>query len=204
MNQELTRQNAQELAQLMNSIEHNKIEQISKLIKEKIYNSETKLKTGKKLLICGNGGSAAQADHMMGELIGRYKGDRTPFPCLNLSSSSATTTCISNDYGSEYIFTRAIEALGEEGDILLALTTSGYSKNITEAVAKAKEMGITTICLLGKKREPKHPYQKSVHGVADYEIEIPSLSTARTQECHIFILHSICDYLEKNSLENKD
>ncbi|NCO11305.1 hypothetical protein CO038_03100 [Candidatus Pacearchaeota archaeon CG_4_9_14_0_2_um_filter_39_13] len=202
MNQDVTKQNASQLIQVISTIDHRKIEEIAKLIKSTIYNPVTRQKTGRKLLICGNGGSAAQADHMMGELIGRYKDDRTPFPCLNLAASAATTTCITNDYGGDYIFTRNLEALGEEGDILMVLTTSGYSKNIMEAVTKAKELGIKTVSLLGQKRDPKHPYQKAVHGLADYEIEIPSLSTARTQEAHIFILHSICDYLEKFSLEN--
>jgi len=195
MDQKKIENNAKELARITSEIDYSKIEQISKLIKSRIYNPATKIKTGKKLIVCGNGGSAAQADHMMGELIGRYKDDRTPFPCLNLSASEATSTCISNDYGQEEIFKRSLEALGDGGDILLVLTTSGHSKNVREAVKKAKQMGITTIALLGKDGGP-------LKGQADYEIIINSQSTARIQEGHLFILHSICDYLEKWSLEN--
>ncbi len=195
MNQDITKQNAQELTKTISQIDHQKIEQIAKLIKNTIYNSETKTKTGKKLILCGNGGSASQADHMMGELIGRYKEDRTPFPCLNLAASSSTSTCISNDYGQEHIFRRALEALGEKDDILIALTTSGYSKNVNSAVEQAKKMGIKVISLLGKDGGP-------LKGQGDYEIIIPSNSTARIQECHIFILHCICDYLEKWALES--
>lgn len=195
MNQETTKKNASELAEIMSSLDHEKIEIIARLIKTRIYNPGTKIKTGKKLILCGNGGSAAQADHMMGELIGRYKEDRTPFPCLNLAASSATSTCISNDYGQEHVFKRALEALGDGGDIMIALTTSGCSKNINEAVKQAKKMGITVVTLLGKDGGP-------LKGHGDYEIIIPSQSTARIQEAHMFILHSICDYLEKFALEN--
>lgn len=195
MNQDITRKNSEELQKIISSMDHEKIENIAKLIKSRIYDHGSKIKTGKKLILCGNGGSAAEADHMMGELIGRYKDDRTPFPCLNLAASGATSTCISNDYGQEVIFKRTLEALGEEGDILVALTTSGYSKNVNEAVKKAKDMGITVITLLGKDGGP-------LKGHGDYEIIIPSNSTARIQEAHLFILHCICDYLEKFSLEN--
>ncbi|OIO42104.1 hypothetical protein AUJ63_04120 [Candidatus Pacearchaeota archaeon CG1_02_35_32] len=185
-------------------MEHHKIEEIARLIRTRIYNPATRIKSGKKLLVCGNGGSAAQAEHLMAELVGRYKDDRIPFPCLSLAGCAATQTCISNDYGQEFMFSRSLEALGEDGDILIALTTSGYSENVLRTVKKAKELGITTIALLGKKRDPRTPDQEALHGLADYEIEIPSLSTARTQEVHLFIIHAICDYLEKWALENSN
>lgn len=185
--------NLQELSSLTSSLDKEKLQQISLVIKNTIYDSKEKKPTGKKVFICGNGGSAAEADHFMGELVGRYKANRIAFPCICLNTSTASLTCISNDFGYDTIFERQLEALGKEGDILIGLTTSGNSPNIIKAMEKAKQLGMITIALLGKDGG-------KLRSKTDHEIIIPSQSTARIQEMHLFIIHSICDYLEPQEL----
>ena len=140
------------------------------------------LRSGGKVLTCGNGGSAADASHMSEELVGRYKGERKSLPAVCLSSDGPLLTCIGNDYGFDSVFSRQVEGLGRPGDVLVVFSTSGNSENIRRALAAAKERGIKTISLLGKDGG-------KCRGLADHEIIIPSAVGARIQEIHTFVMH---------------
>ena len=147
---------------------------------------------------CGNGGSASDSQHLAGELIGRFEGDRKPLKSLALNADSAVMTCIINDFGYEQVFARQIKALGSKGDVLVGISTSGNSKNIIEAFKQANQMGIVTIGLLGKKGGDASKIVKQ-------SVIIPSDSTARIQEMHILIGHILCDLIEEElNLKNKE
>ncbi len=145
-------------------------------------------RSGGKLICFGNGGSASQASHMVGELIGRFKSNRRPLPAVSLSSDPAAVTCISNDFGYDSLFERQAEALAEKGDIALGLTTSGKSENVLRALATAKGNGAVTIALCGEKGLSR--------GSADYVLSVPSGLTAHIQEVHLMILHTMCVAVE--------
>ena len=139
---------------------------------------------------CGNGGSASDSQHLAGELVGRFVGDRKPLKSIALTSDSAVMTCIVNDYGYKHIFSRQIEALGNEGDILIGISTSGNSENVVHAFEVAKHKGIITIGLLGKGGGKSS-------ALVCQSIIVPSKSTARVQEMHILIGHILCDLIEE-------
>ena len=147
------------------------------------------LEKGGTIFWCGNGGSASDSQHLAGELVGRFNGNRRPLKSIALTADSAVTTCIVNDYGYKHIFSRQIEALGCKGDVLVGISTSGNSKNVLNAFEAASNNGVTTIGLLGKGG-----------GVAKSLVEesiiIPSNTTARIQEMHILIGHILCDLIE--------
>lgn len=145
-------------------------------------------RTGGKLICFGNGGSASQASHMVGEMVGRYKSNRRALPAISLSSDPAAVTCISNDFGYESLFERQMQALANKGDVALGLTTSGGSENVLRALAAAKKSGAVTIALCGEKGLAR--------GDADYILSVPSVSTAHIQEVHLMILHSMCVAIE--------
>ena len=147
------------------------------------------LKNGNKILLAGNGGSATQASHIAAEFTGRYKLERKGLPAIALTTDLAVVTSIANDYGFDAVFEREIEALGNNGDILIALTTSGNSPNIIRAVEKAKKIKIKVIGLLGKDGG-------KIKNASDIEIIIPSDNTPRIQEAHLTILHIICELVE--------
>lgn len=146
-------------------------------------------KNGGKVFSAGNGGSHCDAMHFAEELTGRYQKDRRPLGALALGDSSHVT-CVSNDYGFNYIFSRQLEALGRKGDVLLALSTSGNSANILEALKKANEMGITSVALLGKDGG-------KAKEMADLSIIIPASSSERIQEMHIKIIHTSIEIVER-------
>ncbi|MDQ6717769.1 MAG: SIS domain-containing protein [Gemmatimonadota bacterium] len=146
------------------------------------------LRSGGKLICFGNGGSASQASHMVGELIGRYKSNRRPLPAVSLASDPAAVTCISNDFGYDSLFERQTEALASKGDVALGLTTSGRSENVLRALAAAKKNGATTIALCGEKGLSR--------GDADHVIAVPSGITAHIQEVHLMVLHTMCIAVE--------
>ena len=148
------------------------------------------LGNGNTIFWCGNGGSASDAQHLAGELIGRFKGDRKPLKSISLNSDSAVMTCIVNDYGYEYIFSRQIEALGSKGDVLIGISTSGRSENVNNALRVANENELHTVGLLGKEGGA------ALH-VASHAIVVPSQSTARIQEMHITIGHILCELIEE-------
>jgi len=159
------------------------IEQAANLIADAFKNNN-------KILIAGNGGSASQATHIAAEFTGRYKIKRKGMPAISLASDLSAITAISNDYGFDSVFERQVEALGNEGDILITLSTSGNSPNIIKAVEKAKKSGIGVITLLGKDGG-------KLKNKSDVEIIIPSNNTPRIQEAHLMILHIICELVEK-------
>ncbi len=147
------------------------------------------LNRGGKLLICGNGGSAAQAQHLAGELLGRYKSDRRPLAAITLAVDAAVLTCIANDYRFEEIFSRQVRGLGRPGDVLIALTTSGRSPDVLEALRTAREMGMETIAFLGGDGGPALP-------LSDYALVVGHSDTARIQEGHQFLMHCFMDLIE--------
>lgn len=146
------------------------------------------LKNGNKVLVFGNGGSAAEAQHFTGELVGRYKAERDPLPAVALSTDTSVVTCIGNDYGYDDIFARQMRALAQPGDVAVGLTTSGRSANVLRAFAAAREKGATTIALTGK---------NGVQGTeVDYPVAIPSSVTRSIQEEHLAIIHTWCDAID--------
>jgi phosphoheptose isomerase len=147
------------------------------------------LTSGGKLLVCGNGGSAADAADFCTELACRFERDRRPYPALNLSQGGSLLTATANDYGFEEIFARQVLAFGKPGDVLVAISTSGKSKNVRRALEQAKQSQLKTIALLG--RDGGLSAQ-----IADVDLVVPGDSTARIQEAHKFILHVICETLE--------
>lgn len=147
------------------------------------------LRGGHKLLACGNGGSACEAQHLAGELMGRYKVDRIALPAIAMTADSAVLTCIGNDYRFEDIFARQVEALGQPGDVLVAFTTSGNSGNILRALEAARKSGLTSIAFLGRDGGAAAP-------LADCTLIVPHMDTARVQEGHQFLMHSLMDSIE--------
>jgi phosphoheptose isomerase len=147
------------------------------------------LTSGKKVLACGNGGSAADAADFCTELACRFVEDRRPYPALNLSQGGSLITATGNDYGFEEVFARQIRAFGNSGDVLIATTTTGKSKNIRRAIEEAQAGKLRTISLLGRDGG-------SSAGMADVDLIIKGDSTARIQEAHKFILHVICEICE--------
>ena len=147
------------------------------------------LTSGKKVLACGNGGSAADAADFCTELACRFVEDRRPYPALNLSQGGSLITATGNDYGFEEIFARQVRAFGTSGDVLIAISTSGKSKNIRRAIEEARSRKLKTIGLLGRDGRP-------TAGIADVDLIVNSDSTARIQEAHKFILHVICEICE--------
>lgn len=144
----------------------------------------------KKILIAGNGGSAADAQHFAAELVGRYGFDRPSLPSLALTTDSSNLTAIGNDYGYEYVFSRQLEGLAQEGDLFIGISTSGNSQNVINAFIAAKERGVTTVALVGRDGG-------KMAAMADYAIIVPSNATPRIQESHLLIEHMICDIIEK-------
>lgn len=145
--------------------------------------------SGNKVLICGNGGSNCDALHFAEEFTGRFRKNRKALPAISLSDSSHIT-CVGNDYGFDYIFSRGVEAYGKEGDMFIGISTSGNSANVIKAVEVAKEMGLKTCVLLGKDGG-------KLKGMCDYEFIIPGDTSDRIQEIHMMILHIIIEGVEK-------
>jgi len=146
-------------------------------------------KSGGKLLVCGNGGSAADAQHMAAELVGRYMKERRALPAIALTTNTSTLTAIGNDYGFERVFSRQVEALAEKGDMVLAISTSGNSPNVVAALEAARAKGAFAAALVGAK-------QCRLDKAANLSIKVPSESTPRIQEMHMLLIHSICEMVE--------
>lgn len=151
------------------------------------------LKKGGKILLCGNGGSAADAQHIAGELVVRLKpaSKRKALPAIALTVNPSILTAASNDFGFERVFSRQVEALGRKGDCLLALSTSGESPNVNFTIKTARKLGLKTLALSGKSGG-------EMSRLADFSIIIPSFETQRIQEVHMLIGHIICDLIERN------
>ena len=152
--------------------------------------AENTLKNGKKIIFVGNGGSAADAQHLAAELVVRYKRDREPFSAIALTTDTSALTAGSNDFGFERVFEIQLRALGNKGDLLIAITTSGRSPNVLNALKAAKEMGITAAALSGQNGG-------ELVGLSKPLILVPSNNTARIQEAHIVLGHMMCDVLEQ-------
>jgi D-sedoheptulose 7-phosphate isomerase len=147
---------------------------------------------GNKILVCGNGGSAAEAQHLVGELMGRYKRSRRALAAVALNADSTLLTCIGNDFSFEDAYARQVEGLGNAGDLLIVFTTSGNSPNILRAMAAAREMQVQTIAFLGKDGGQALP-------LADCSLLVAHSDTARIQEGHNFLMHCLMDAIEAHS-----
>ena len=144
---------------------------------------------GRKLLVCGNGGSAADASHFATEFLCRFMGDRRPYPALSLTSEGSLMTAVGNDYAFEEVFARQVWGLGEKGDIVVVFTTSGKSRNVLRALEEANRKGLQSIAFLGK----DGGFTK---GVATVDLLVPGTVTARIQEGHKLLLHILCEIVE--------
>lgn len=147
------------------------------------------LQAGKKLLICGNGGSAAEAQHFSTELVGRYFKNRRSLPAIALSADGSLISCIGNDYGFEFAFARQIEGLAQPGDLVIAITSSGNSGNILAALKKADELKLPSISFLGRGGG-------KAKGLATIDLIIPGDSGRTAQEAHLFLIHHFCDLVD--------
>lgn len=147
------------------------------------------LKKGNTIFWCGNGGSAAESSHLATELIGRFKNNRRSLPSLSLNADISAITCIANDFGYEEIFARQLEGLGKKGDVLVVLSSSGKSENILQVLRRAKDLEVTSIAFLGKGGG-------SAVTLSDFSIVIDSEETARIQELHLLLGHTLCEYAE--------
>ena len=148
------------------------------------------LKNGNKILVCGNGGSASDASHIAGELVGRFLLERDPLPVISLSADTSVLTAWSNDYSYDEVFARQIKALGNNGDLLLALSTSGNSKNVIKGAIQAKDQSMMIISLTGKKAN-------KLSELSDICIQAPSTSTPIIQQCHQVFYHYLCLKIEE-------
>ncbi len=173
---------------LKNSTQISLLEEVIKKIVE-VY------KNNKKLLCCGNGGSAADAQHMAAELIGRFKKERKPLNAIALTTNTSVLTAVANDYSYDLVFSKQVEAYGEKGDVFFGISTSGNAESVVKATQKAKEMGLLTIGLTGQNGGKLKNY-------VDYCICAPSDYTPRIQELHITIIHIICELVEEEIFKN--
>jgi len=148
------------------------------------------LKSGNKILLCGNGGSAADAQHIAAELVGRYEQERRAFPAISLTTDTSALTAVSNDYGYQEVFARQVAALAVAGDVLIAISTSGKSPSVVKAADQARAQGCKTIALTGCSGEPLTAH-------CDIAIVVPSDRTSRVQEAHITIGHLWCEIVDK-------
>ncbi len=184
------------LAPLKRSLEEH-VETIQSLLDSKLDEIEQTgrvicrtLAAGNKILLCGNGGSAADAQHIAAELVGRYEQQRRAFPAIALTTDTSALTALSNDFGYEEVFARQVLGLAREGDLLIAISTSGKSPNIVKAVTEAKRIGCQTLALTGCSGEP-------LASLCDSALVVPSERTSRVQEAHITIGHLWCEMVDR-------
>jgi D-sedoheptulose 7-phosphate isomerase len=150
----------------------------------------TAIKDGNKILLFGNGGSAADAQHIAAEIVGRFKKERTALPAIALTTDTSILTAVGNDYGFETIFERQIEALCTPGDVAVGISTSGNSENVLRAIKKAHDLGATTVAFTGRNGG-------KLAEVAHYSFVVPSYETPRIQECHITLGHVLCEIIDE-------
>ena len=149
---------------------------------------------GGKLLACGNGGSAAEAQHLTGELLGRFRDERRPLPAVALSADSSAVTAIANDYGIEELFARQVQAYGRPGDVLVAISTSGTSPNVIAAAKAGLDLGVTVWALTGQAPNP-------LAALSDSAIAVDAPTVATAQEIHLSLIHALCIALDKALLD---
>ncbi len=151
------------------------------------------LKSGGKVMLCGNGGSAADSQHIAAELIGRFEKERASMAALALTTDTSALTAIGNDYGYDQVFSRQVEGIGQPGDVLIGISTSGNSANVVKAMEAAAHKNITTVALVGDKPGG------AMQAMADFVLAAPATNTARIQECHILMMHILCQLVELES-----
>ena len=173
-------------AEIMGAIERD----LTPRIAETVELLATTFRSGRKLLVMGNGGSAADAQHLAAEIVGRFKMERPGLPAIALTTDSSILTAIGNDYGFDSIFTRQVEALAGPGDLVIGISTSGTSRNVRLALELARDRGCRTVGLLGRDGG-------NIAGIVDLPLIVPSVDTPRIQEGHITIIHIVCDLLER-------
>ena len=171
-------------------VETDRIEEAAKIIIKALENKN-------KVIFCGNGGSAADSQHLSAELMGRYKIDREPLPAMSLTVDTSAITAIGNDYGFDEVFSRQLKGIGNKGDILYATSTSGKSRNVIKAIEEAKKIGIITISVTGKN-------STTMTEMADLAIKVPSDQTNYIQEMHIAVGQLICGIVEEYFLKKID
>jgi len=183
---------------LSNSLQEH-LETIQNVIDSKLSDIERSgriiceaLTSGHKILLCGNGGSAADAQHIAAELVGCYEKQRRSWPAIALTTDTSTLTAVSNDLGYEQVFARQVLGLAQPGDVLIAISTSGKSKNVLRAAEQARELGCKTIALTGATAEP-------LGSLCDVTVAVPSTRTSRIQEVHITIGHLWCEMVDQIS-----
>lgn len=147
------------------------------------------LQRGNKILLMGNGGSAADSQHIAAEIVGRYKRERRGLPAIALTTDTSILTAVGNDYGFEYVFSRQVEALCDPQDVVVGISTSGNSGNVVKAIEVAKEIGAITVLFSGGSGG-------KLAEMCDYSLVMPSKETARIQEAHLFIAHSVCEIMD--------
>lgn len=166
-----------------------KIEEVTQIV-------ATAFANGNKVLFCGNGGSAADAQHLAAEFSGRFYTDRNPLPSEALHCNTSYLTAVGNDYGFDVVYSRMVKGLGKPGDVLIGLSTSGNSVNIIKAMEQAKELGMISVCMTGESGgKLKH--------ICDYLLNVPSNDTPRIQESHITVGHIICELVEAQLFNDK-
>lgn len=153
------------------------------------------LTSGHKLLVCGNGGSASDATHLATEFLCRFRDDRRPYPAISLPANGEYLTAVCNDYHADEIFARQVWGLGDKGDVLIALTTSGKSKNVLRALEEARRKGVESICFLGR----DGGFTK---GIATIDLIVPGTVTNRIQEGHKLLIHVLCEMVEEKLPKN--
>jgi DnaA initiator-associating protein len=151
------------------------------------------LLNGHKILACGNGGSAGDAAHFSSEMLNRFERERPSLPAIALTTDTPTLTSIANDYSYNEVFAKQIRALGQPGDILLAISTSGNSRNVIAAMEAALNRDMIIVALTGR----DGGNMAGLLGPNDVEVRVPSNSTARVQECHLLVIHCLCDYIDR-------
>jgi D-sedoheptulose 7-phosphate isomerase len=178
-----------------NLIEHNKLFSNLKILDEDVQfagiMAAKTLADGGKIMFCGNGGSAADSQHLAAELTGRFIKERKPLAAIALSTDTSALTCIGNDYSFEEVFARQVTGLGRKNDLLIGISTSGNSRNVIRAVEEAQKLGMQTLGILGRDGG-------NLRNLCSHSIVVPSSNTARIQECHILIGHTLCGLIEQN------
>lgn len=168
------------------TLEHNldNIEKVAKVL-------QRAFKSGRTVFFCGNGGSAADSQHIAAEFIGRFQKERRALPAIALTTDTSILTALANDYSYDKVFSRQIEALGRKGDVLVGISTSGNSANVVEALKVARGLGVVTVAMTG------HQGGRMAR-LADFNLNVPSEKTARIQESHICLSHCLCDLVERS------
>lgn len=172
---------------VLDEFEKNGCKDVLMKVSEKVIET---LKSGHKILIAGNGGSAADAQHFAAELVGRFETERKGLPAIAMTTDTSVLTSVVNDYSANRIFSRQVEALANEGDLFIGISTSGNSENVIEAVKAAKEKNVYCIGMLGKDGG-------QLKGECDLSLIVPSGTTARVQEMHVMCIHIICAFVDQ-------